>query len=129
MGRFLKIAPPEAPVEEDPLSGVANLFDVSIVFIVGLMISLFSVYNMGDLIDPTTEVTMVKTTADGGQEIIVKQGQTITAYKLTGQQGVGDGERLGTAYRLSNGQVIYVPDSETIDATSGNPVESDEDSR
>jgi hypothetical protein len=22
----------------------------------------------------------------------------------------GDGERLGTAYRLANGQIIYVPD-------------------
>ncbi len=111
MGRFLKLSPPEAPIEEDPLAGVANLFDASIVFIVGLMISLFSVYNMGDLIDPETELTMVKTTADGGQEVIVKEGRTITAYKLTGERGTGDGERLGTAYRLANGQIIYVPDT------------------
>ena len=43
MGRFLKLADPEEQ-DEDPLAGIANLFDVSVVFIVGLMISLFSIY-------------------------------------------------------------------------------------
>jgi hypothetical protein len=112
MGRFLKLAAPEEPAEEDPLAGVANLFDVSIVFIVGLMITMFSVYNMGDLIDSSSEVTMVKTNAKGEQEIIVKKGQEIKAYKMTDQTGKGDGERLGTAYRLANGQIIYVPDGD-----------------
>ena len=70
MARFLKLPPPNAPIEEDdPLAGVVNIFDVSVVFIVGLMIALFSVYRMG-----------------------------------------GDGERLGTAYRLADGQIVYGPD-------------------
>jgi len=113
MGRFLKLSSPEEPPEEDPLSGVANLFDVSIVFIVGLMITLFSVYNMGDLMSGESEITMVKTDASGQQEIVVKKGQTIKAYKLSGATGTGNGERLGAAYRLANGQIIYVPDTET----------------
>lgn len=122
MGRFLKLPAVDEPVEEDPLSGVANLFDVSIVFIVGLMITLFSVYNMGDLVDAKSEVTMVKTNASGQKEIIVKKGQTITAYKVTGQTGQGDGERLGTAYRLANGQIIYVPEGEAVPpAAPGTP--------
>lgn len=111
MGRFLKLAAPDEPAEEDPLAGLANLFDVSIVFIVGLMITMFSVYNMGDLMSAESEVTMVKTDANGQQEIIVKKGETITAYKLSGETGKGDGTKLGTAYRLANGQVIYVPDA------------------
>ena len=40
MSKFLKL-PPAEEVDEDPLAGIANLFDVSVVFIVGLMISLF----------------------------------------------------------------------------------------
>ncbi len=67
MGRFLHLSAPEEPPEEDPLAGVANLFDVSVVFIVGLMITLFSVYRMGDLVDKNSEVTMVKTNAQGEQ--------------------------------------------------------------
>ena len=110
MGRFLHLPAPEEPVEEDPLSGIANLFDVSIVFIVGLMITLFSIYRMGDLMDASSEVTMVKTNAQGEQEIIVKKGPAITAYKVTGKTMAGNGERLGTADRLANGQILYVPE-------------------
>lgn len=110
MGRFLEIPPPEQP-EEDPLSGVANLFDVSVVFIVGLMVTLFSVYRMGDLMDAEAEVTLVKTNAQGESEIIIKKGTEIEAYRVTGESLSGEGERLGTAYRLANGQIIYVPDA------------------
>jgi hypothetical protein len=109
MTKFLKMPPPDEP-EEDPLAGIANLFDVSVVFIVGLMISLFSVYRMGDLMDPSTEVTMVMTNANGQSEIIVKRGTEIEAYEVTGETMSGDGEKLGTAYRLANGEIIYVPD-------------------
>jgi hypothetical protein len=35
------------------------------VFIVGLMITLFSVYRMADLVDANSEVTMVKRTRRG----------------------------------------------------------------
>ena len=110
MARFLHLPSPDEGHDEDPLSGVANIFDVSVVFIVGLMITLFSVYRIGDLVDPESEVTLVKTNAEGLREIIVKRGTEITAYELTGETLGGEGERLGTAYRLANGQIIYVPD-------------------
>lgn|SRR5690606_11793020 len=124
MGRFIKLAAPDEPAEDDPLAGIANLFDVSIVFIVGLMITLFTVYNMGDLMSGESEVTMVKTDADGMQEIIVKKGEQITAYRISGEQGTGNGERLGSAYRLASGQIIYVPDTENGEA-GATPVAND----
>ncbi|MFM2125976.1 MAG: hypothetical protein RL328_2427, partial [Acidobacteriota bacterium] len=71
----------------------------------------FSVYRMSDLVDSKSEVTMVKTNAQGMQEIIVKKGTEIKAYKMTSKAAEGNGERLGTAYRLANGQVIYVPEA------------------
>jgi len=110
VARFLHLPGVDEVPEEDPLSGVANLFDVSVVFIVGLMISLFSIYRMGDLVDARSEVTMVKTNAQGEREIIIKKGTKITAYKVTGKTTTGNGERLGIAYRLANGQIIYVPE-------------------
>jgi len=110
MARFLHLPRPDETPEEDPLAGIANLFDVSIVFIVGLMITLFSVYRMGDLVDAGSDVTMVKTNAQGKREIIVKKGTSITAYEMSGEMSEGNGERLGTAYRLANGQIVYVPE-------------------
>lgn len=117
MGRFVHLPHPEDPGEEDPLAGIANLFDVSVVFIVGLMVSLFSVYRMGDLVNPDSEVTLVRTDASGAREIVVKKGTEITAYKLSGETTTGNGERLGTAYRLANGQIIYVPETPAPDGT------------
>jgi len=114
MARFLHIPSPEETAEEDPLAGVANLFDVSVVFIVGMMLALFSVYRMGDLVDAESEVTMVKTNAQGEREIIVKKGTKITAYRVTGKTMTGQGERLGTAYRLPDGQIIYVPEEGNV---------------
>ena len=95
---------------EDPLSGVANLFDASIVFIVSMMIALFMAYNMLDLVDPNSEVTIAKKTADGRVEVITKKGKEITARKVTDRNLSGQGRRLGTAYKLKDGRVIYVPE-------------------
>lgn len=111
MSKFLKISISDEP-EEDPLAGIANLFDVSVVFIVGLMISLFSVYRLGDLVNPDSEVTLVLTNAQGEQQIITKKGKKIEAYKITSESMSGNGERLGIAYRLANGQIIYVPETD-----------------
>ena len=112
MARFLHLPSPQDEFEEDPLSFMTNLFDVSVVFIVGLMITLFSMYGLGDLIDADSQVTMVKTNAQGEQEIIIKDGTEITAYRVSDVTATGNGERLGTAYRLANGQIIYVPEVE-----------------
>ncbi len=95
---------------EDPIAGVANLFDASIVFIVSMMIALFMAYNMMDLLDPSSEVTMVKKNANGEMEIITKKGNEIKASKVTTDQKLsGRGERLGTAYKLPDGRIVYVP--------------------
>ena len=94
---------------EDPISGVANLFDASIVFIVSMMVALFMAYNMMDLLDPNSEVTMMKKNANGEMEIITKKGKEIKVSKVTDQKLSGKGERLGTAYKLPDGRVVYVP--------------------
>lgn len=95
---------------EDPISGVANLFDVSVVFIVSMMIALFTAYNMLDMMDPKSEMTIIKKGADGRIEIITKKGKEIKVQKVTDKRLSGEGERLGTAYKLKDGKVIYVPE-------------------
>jgi hypothetical protein len=96
--------------ENDPMSGVANLFDLGLVFIVGLLIALFGAYHLEDLFSQTSELTIVKKSADGQIEIIEKKGRKIDAVKMTRETAKGRGERLGTAYKLENGSMIYIPD-------------------
>ncbi len=95
---------------EDPISGVANLFDASVAFIVSMMIALFMAYNLLDLVNPKSEVTITKKNADGEMEIITKIGKEIKVKKVTDKKLSGEGVRLGTAYQLKDGRVVYVPE-------------------
>ena len=98
--------------DEDALAGVANLFDVSVAFIVALLIVLFTLLSIGDLLDPESSVTLMKVNADGTMEIVSKDREEIRVQRVTDQTLSGQGTRLGVAYELPNGQVVYVPENE-----------------
>ena len=100
----------EALGDNDPLTGVANLFDIGLVFIVGLIITLFTAYHLQDLFSEKSEITIMKQSHTGEMEIITKKGKKIKALKVSKQKARGRGERLGVAYRLENGSMVYVPD-------------------
>ena len=73
--------------DSDPLSVVVNLFDVAMVFAV------------------------VKNPGKENMEIIMKEGNKINKYTPSEQQGSGaKGKRVGIAYELENGEIIYVPE-------------------
>lgn len=103
-----------AVAEDNPLEMIANLFDVAIVLAVGLMFALVSAYRLTDLLSPDTEVTVTKQTKDGGLEVIVKKGKEIKIQKVTDKSLQGQGLRLGVAYRLADGRVIYVPEGTVV---------------
>ncbi len=96
--------------DNDPMNSVANLFDLGLVFIVGLLLALFGTYHLQELLQHDSRVTITKESADGAMQIIIKDGRKIEAVKVGKQQTEGKGRRLGTAYRLENGTMVYVPE-------------------
>ena len=96
----------------DPLSVVVNLFDVAMVFAVALMVAMVMHMNMTEIFGQE-DFAIVKNPGKENMEIIQKKGHEIETYKASGKT-IGDngqkGKRLGTAYQLDNGQIIYVPD-------------------
>ena len=97
--------------QEEPLHGVANLFDVALVFIVALLLSLMATYQILDFFSETSEITIVKKNEDGQMEIITKKGKEIKVEKVIDRKiGGEEGIKLGTAYQLKDGRMIYVPD-------------------
>lgn len=97
--------------DDDPLSGVANLFDVGLVFIVGLFLALMTVYHIMDFFSETSEITIMKKNEQGELEIITKKGKEIKIERVTDKKiGGEEGVKMGTAYQLKNGRMIYVPD-------------------
>lgn len=98
--------------QDDPMNAVANLFDVAMVFAVGLMVAIVSAYHMNELFS-AEEMTMIKNPNQPGKmEIITKKGKEIKVQKVTKEMAEGQGMRLGTAYQLSNGKVVYIPEEE-----------------
>ncbi len=95
----------------DPMATVSNLFDVAMVFAVALMVALVSRYNMNEIFSKE-DFTMVKNPGTEQMEIITKKGEKIETYKASDeQQSSGDrGRKVGTAYQLESGEIIYVPD-------------------
>lgn len=103
----------ESGSQDDPLAGVANLFDASLAFIVAMALALFSVLGSTDLLGADASWTLTRTTADGELEVVSKTQQEIKVQRVSDRKLSGQGQRLGTAYRLPDGQVVYVPELES----------------
>ena len=105
--------------DSDPMSVVSNLFDVAMVFAVALLVALVSRYNMTEMFSQE-DFTMVKNHG-------TKEGEKINRYTPSEDKSASPrnrGKRVGVAYQLENGDVIYVPEGETpgegtTPATSG----------
>ena len=96
--------------ENDPMSVVSNLFDVAMVFAVALMVALVSRYNMTEMFSQE-DFTMVKNPGKENMEIITKEGGKINRYTPSDDDSSQNkGRRVGIAYELENGDIIYVPE-------------------
>lgn len=98
--------------DSDPMSVVSNLFDVAMVFAVALMVALVSRYNMTEMFSQE-DFTMVKNPGKENMEIITKEGQKINKYTPSEYQDAKSGKKgkkVGIAYELDNGEIIYVPE-------------------
>ena len=98
--------------DNDPMSVVSNLFDVAMVFAVALMVALVSRYNMTEMFSQE-DFTMVKNPGKENMEIITKEGEKINRYTPSEDQDNKSGKKgkkVGIAYELENGEIIYVPE-------------------
>jgi hypothetical protein len=101
--------------EVNPLSSMANLFDVAMVFAVALMVALVSYLRVPALLQEK-DYTVITNPGQPDMEIVVKEGEEIKHYEANEETGAGRGELLGKAYRLPDGRVVYVPAEEMPEA-------------
>lgn len=98
----------------DPLGGVVNLFDASMVLVVALLLALAGSVSLAEVAArmSTRDITIVTDPGGPDMEMIVKRGNRIERLRSSDERGAGRGQRLGVAYRLESGEVIYVPEAE-----------------
>ena len=94
----------------DPMGGVANLFDTAVVFISALLLALITLFDAKDLFRENSRVTLIREDGQSEMTIIKKEGRRIKAVKMSREEAEGRGVRLGIAYRLEDGTMIYVPE-------------------
>jgi hypothetical protein len=100
----------DAMAEEDPLTLMPNLFDLSIVLAVAFLLTSLGALGMRNLMSSKDDWTLVKRSASGQTEVVTRQGKSIRVQQLSARKAGGQGLRLGVAYELEGGEVIYVPD-------------------
>jgi len=98
--------------DTDPLSVVVNLFDVAMVFAVALMVAMVMNMNMTEVFTKEN-FTVVKNPGKDNMEIITKEGNKINKYTPSEDKSNNSqkkGKKVGVAYELENGEIIYVPE-------------------
>lgn len=96
----------------DPMNVIGNLFDVAMVFSVALMVALVSYLDVAEMLFSDT-FTMVKNPGTEDMEIVTKKDGEIIRYKATQSNNenlASKGQRVGTAFQLESGEIIYIPD-------------------
>jgi len=97
--------------DEDPLSSVANLFDVAMIFSIGFLIFALTHFGLAEMLTQE-KVTIVKYTMDENMEekveIIIKEGEKIEIHNTTKEVVTTSGTKLGTIYETSSGGWVLV---------------------
>ena len=92
--------------DDDPVLSTINLIDVFMVVIGMLMIAVIN-----NPMNPFAQdkLTIIRNEGRPDMEILSKDGQKVTRFRASGASGQGDGEKAGTAYRMKDGTMVYVP--------------------
>lgn len=92
---------------DDPILSVVNIVDVFLVIIAVLLIAVIE-----NPLNPfaTQDVVIIKNPGKPDMAMVIKEGKELKEYKSSGQIGEGQGAKAGTAYRLKNGSMVYVPE-------------------
>ncbi|MCB1668741.1 MAG: DUF2149 domain-containing protein [Porticoccaceae bacterium] len=91
----------------NPALSLVNLVDVFLVLIAALLIAIAQ-----NPMNPFLEenVTVIKNAGSPNMEMIIKNGEKIETYKSSGEIGSGEGVKAGTAYKMADGSIVYVPE-------------------
>ena len=97
--------------DHDPMAVLTNLFDVAMVFAVALMVALVTRFDMPEMFSQE-DFTTVKNPGTDRMDITPKKGEPNEKYTPSEEQenNGSRGRRVGTAYQLDSGEIIYVPE-------------------
>ena len=92
---------------DDPMLSLVNLIDVLLVVIAALLLCIAN-----NPLQPLSrdKVTVIRNAGQPDMEIITMEGKQIQRFRADGKTGSGQGSKAGTAYRMADGSLVYIPD-------------------
>ena len=95
---------------DDPILSVVNLIDVFLVIIAALLLAVAQspLSSLGPF--GADKVTVIRNSGAADMEIVIKDGHKVERYKGNGGSGQGAGVKVGSAYRLPDGSLVYLPE-------------------
>ncbi|WP_028310056.1 DUF2149 domain-containing protein [Derxia gummosa] len=97
----------ESLEEDDPLLSVVNLVDVFLVIIAALFVT---VANQPLNLFGGEDVTVIRNPGKPDMSIVVRSAGRIERYEADGAGGKGQGVRAGSAWRMPDGSMVWVPE-------------------
>ena len=88
------------------------MFDIAMVLALGLMVALVTKFNMTEVFSQE-DYTIVKNPGKEDMEIIIKKGEKIEKYTPSAEtesSNKSKGKKIGIAYQLENGDIVYIPE-------------------
>ena len=91
-----------AEEDDDPMLSAVNLVDVFLVLVVALLTAVVAQTQQ----NAQDQVTIVRRAGEPDMEVVVRENGKEVKFR-----GAGEGVRAGVAYRLKDGNVVYVPEA------------------
>ncbi len=106
--------------DDDPMSGVANLFDAAMVFALAFIVMMASSYGLTQVFNPKTASATIVTKSVNGKVTVTKIYRTPSGMKVEKYKEVAKAKRGGvqlggmkkvggTVYKTKSGKYIWVP--------------------
>lgn len=105
----------------DPLDGLVNLFDLGIVLSIAFLLASLSSLNLTDDVLAGRSSQARGERAPVGSILVRRDDEVRTIQVRPGERVLGQGEVVGTVYRLADGRTVIVPQRDAAGAPAGAP--------
>jgi hypothetical protein len=101
--------------DDDPMLSAVNLVDVFLVLVVALLTAVA----VQSQTSAHESVTIIRNAGQPDMEVVVREQGKEVRFKGAGSAAQGQGVRAGVAYKLEDGNTVYIPETGAAPADSG----------
>ncbi|CAN7605126.1 DUF2149 domain-containing protein [Acidovorax delafieldii] len=100
--------------DDDPMLSAVNLVDVFLVLVVALLTAVA----VQTQTSAHESVTIIRNAGQPDMEVVVREQGKEVRFKGAGSAAQGQGVRAGVAYKLEDGNIVYIPETGAAPASA-----------